>query len=129
MTRTRTRLVPVPPNLSAVKLALAIAAAMAAPALAQQPGSASLVRIVTDGKPWSMTMLPQNRQGVLTLNPDGTGRMEGGPMAMTPTWRATPDGLCLKPAMVIPERCVTLRREGAAIVGVRDNEVQFRLTR
>jgi hypothetical protein len=82
-----------------------------------------------DGKPWSMTMLPQNRQATVTLNPDGTGRMEGGPMAMSPTWRATTEGMCLKPAMVMPERCVKLRREGAAIVGVRDNEVQFRLTR
>jgi hypothetical protein len=76
-----------------------------------------------------MTMVTEKRQAKVTLNPDGTGRMEGGPIPMSPTWRTTADGLCLKPAMIAPERCVALRREGSAIVGYRDGAAQFRLER
>jgi hypothetical protein len=94
-----------------------------------QTNGGSLVRQVADGKPWAMTMLPRNRQAMVTLNPDGTGKMEGGPMTMSPTWRATPDGLCLKPTILMAERCVTLMREGRAIVGLRDGIAQFRLER
>ena len=97
-------------------------------AAAQQP-SAPLARQIADGAPWRMTMLTEGRRATMTLYPDGTGRMEGAPMAMSPTWRATADGICLKPAAIAPERCVVLTRDGRAVVGVRDGVPQFRLER
>jgi hypothetical protein len=109
-------------------LLLVLATSSGHPAWAQG-GGGSLVLILADGKPWTLTLVPENRKATLTLHPDGTGAMEGGPMPMSPSWRATPDGLCLKPGMVMPERCVSLKREGAAIIGVRDGVVQLRLER
>jgi hypothetical protein len=111
-----------------ISATIVIMAGMTVGAYAQS-GNVPLSRVVADGKPWSLTMVPENRQGRLTLNPDGTGKMEGGPMAMSPTWRATADGLCMKPSMVMAERCVTLRREGRAIIGERDGVVQIKLER
>jgi hypothetical protein len=96
---------------------------------AAQSEAGALVRMLADGKPWALTIVPENRTGRLTLNPDGTGAMEGGPIPMSPTWRATADGLCLKPGMMMPERCVSLKREGAAIVGTKDGAVLIRLQR
>ena len=108
--------------------ALAAASLMATgPALTQE-GKASLARQVADGLPWSLR-LQDGRLARLTLLPDGTGRMEGGPMPMSPTWRETGEGFCLKPAAVAPERCAALRREGKRIVGVKDGAVQFTLER
>jgi hypothetical protein len=99
-----------------------------APDIAAQQGGA-LSRTVADGKPWNMTMVPENRRGVLTLHPDGTGALAGGPMPMSPTWRATAEGLCLKPSRFMPERCVSLKREGPVIVGLNDGSVLIRLER
>jgi hypothetical protein len=113
----------------AIRAALGLWITVMLPSPASAQTAPSLARVIADGRPWTMAMMPQNRQAKVTLNPDGTGRMEGGPIAMSPTWRGTTDGMCLKPAMLIPERCVTLRREGAAIIGLSDDQVQFRLTR
>jgi hypothetical protein len=91
---------------------------------------ASLARQVADGRPWNMAMKDgPGRTMRLTLNPDGTGRIEGGPMTMSPTWRESGADICIKPGLVMPERCATLRKEGAKIVGLKDGEVQFRLER
>jgi hypothetical protein len=53
-------------------------------------------RQIADGKPWAMNIGPQGRETTETLNHDGTGRMEKGPMTMSPNWRATAGGICLK---------------------------------
>ncbi len=118
------------------RLAKAMAAAMSTSCVLLTVGQAlgqanqvPVVRQVADGKPWTMTMLTENRTMKLTLNADGTGKMEGGPMALSPTWRETAQGMCIKPMAIMPERCATLRREGATIVGVSDGEPQFRLQR
>jgi hypothetical protein len=107
--------------------ASAIAGALsAAPSLAQQP---SLIRSVADGKPWSMTQ-SNGQTGQVILGSDGTATMQIGSRTVSPTWRVSENGqFCLKPALMIPERCVALRREGAAIVGVSDGAERFRLTR
>jgi hypothetical protein len=90
----------------------------------------TLAKQVADGRPWAMTMTdgPAGTM-TLTLNPDGTGRMAGGPMTMSPTWRETGDGICIKPGMIMPERCATLRKEGSRIIGTSNGEVKFRLER
>jgi hypothetical protein len=98
--------------------------------VAKATAQASLARQIADGRAWNMTMKEgPARTMKLTLNPDGTGRMEGGPMTMSPTWRETGTGICIKPAMIMSERCATLRKEGTTIIGLQDGEVQFRLER
>lgn len=94
-----------------------------------QAGSSSIMRQIADGKPWNLTILKDNRAMKLTLNPDGTGKMEGGPMTMTPSWREAPGGMCMKPMAMLPEKCVTFRRDGAAIIGVNNGEPEIRLQR
>lgn len=100
------------------------AALLAGPAAAQQPVSA---RQIADGRPWSMAMAG-GPNGALTLNPDGSGQMRAGPMAMNAVWREIPGGLCFKPSLA-SERCAVLRREGGAIVASQDGREVFRLSR
>jgi hypothetical protein len=89
----------------------------------------SLVKVVTDGKPWSMTQT-DGTKGQITLLPDGKGQMQIGSMTISPSWREGDGGqLCLKPAFVMPERCATLQREGQVIVGLSNGSAQFRLSR
>lgn len=97
-----------------------------APAISQQ---GSLVPVVADGKPWTMTNV-DGSGGQITLTSDGKGTMALGSRTISPSWRQSETGqLCIKPVMVVPERCATLRRDGAAIIGLRDGQLQFRLTR
>ncbi len=106
--------------------ALLAATLLASPAIAQQN---ALIRTVADGKPWSMAQT-DGTAGQVTLMPDGKGRMVMGSMTASPTWRETENGqLCIKPMLIVPERCATLQRDGATIVGLNSGKVQFRLTR
>lgn len=99
--------------------------AVATPSFAQ---SRSLTHQIADGQPWSMLMA-EGRNGRLTLRPNGTGQMRAGPMEIEAIWREGPEGgLCVKPG-IAPERCVILRQEGSAIVGMQQGKDVFRLTR
>lgn len=116
-----------PPFLAAALL-LALPATGAPPAFAQSQ-QASLVSVITDGRPWSMTM-PDGAKGTITFNQGGTARMTVGERALNPSWRQAENGqLCLKPMVLMPERCATFRREGQAIVGHHDGKPGMRLTR
>jgi hypothetical protein len=91
--------------------------------------SRSLAREIADGRPWSMTT-SDGRNVRMTLNADGTARMEAGPMAMHPTWRTSGEELCITmPVMMGGERCVSLRRTGNTVTASRDGQVQFTLAR
>jgi hypothetical protein len=106
-------------------LSVAALLGFAASSFAQSP---SLARQIADGQPWSMTTA-EGRNGRLTLRPDGTGQMRADPMMLEATWREMPaSGFCFKPS-IAPERCVTLRRNGAIVIGMRDCKEEFRLTR
>ncbi|MFY8040918.1 MAG: hypothetical protein ACOVN4_14820 [Bosea sp. (in: a-proteobacteria)] len=48
---------------------------------------------------------------------------------MAPTWLEAPGGMCMKPMALMPERCVTFRREGVTIVGLNNGEPEIRLNR
>jgi hypothetical protein len=88
-----------------------------------------LIKVVTNGQPWTMTQA-DGTKGQVTLTPDGKGQMQIGSRVVSPTWRQNEAGqLCLKPALIIPERCATLRREGQTILGLDNGAVQFRLDR
>lgn len=98
-------------------------------ALAQGSDSnISLAAKVADGRPWKMTM-EDGRPGILVLFQNGTGKMTGGPMELTPKWRSTPDGLCLKPGALLPERCVQLVRSSNGYVGLQEGKQAFKLER
>lgn len=55
--------------------------------------------------------------------------MTGGPMQLSPKWRATADGMCLKPMPLMSERCVVLIPNKKGFVGSRDGTIVFTLER
>ena len=116
------------------KIRLRIQAAAAALALLGVPVADSLAsddsasREVADGLPWQMRT-EDGRVNTLVLYANGTGKVTGGPMNLSPKWRATSDGLCLKPAALVKERCVVLSPTGKGFVGTRDGATVFTLER
>lgn len=93
---------------------LALAATVAATPTPGKADDASAVQQITDGRPWKITM-ENGRVGTLVLFQNGTGKMTGGPMELSPKWKPTADGLCLKPGALLHERCVKLVRPEMAI--------------
>jgi hypothetical protein len=88
----------------------------------------AIAHYVADGRPWKMTT-EDGRVTTLVLFENGKGKMTGGPMEWSPTWRPTPDGLCLKPGLLLPERCVELVRSNNGYIGTRSGERIFKLER
>lgn len=88
----------------------------------------SLAAKVADGRPWAMRA-SDGRKTTLTLFADGTGTMTGGPMPLSPKWRPTADGMCLKPAALMPERCVVLVPTNTGFSGSKDGTLVFTLER
>lgn len=87
-----------------------------------------IAHYVADGRPWKMTM-EDGRVTTLVLFENGKGKMTGGPVELSPKWRPTPDGLCLKPGPLLPERCVELVRSNNGYIGTRAGEQIFKLER
>jgi hypothetical protein len=113
-------------RLTSAAAAATVALVLSFDASAQQT---ALVKTVADGQPWTMTHA-DGTKGQVTLTPDGKGQMQIGSRVVSPTWRQNEAGqLCLKPALILPERCATLRREGQTILGLDNGAVQFRLSR
>lgn len=83
---------------------------------------------ITDGRPWKMTT-DNGQVGTLVLFQNGTGKMTGGIMDLSPKWRPTPDGLCIKPGVLLPERCVKLVRSENGYVGLKGGKQTFKLER
>lgn len=108
-------------------IAAAIVQSTAASARDSGP-SVSLAARVADGRPWQMLM-DDGRTTSLVLFADGTGTMTGGPMQLSPKWRPTADGMCLKPMPLMSERCVILVPTKKGFVGSRDGTTVFTLER
>lgn len=87
-----------------------------------------IAHYVADGRPWKMTT-EDGRVTTLVLFENGKGKMTGGPVKLSPKWRPTPDGLCLKPGPLLSERCVQLVRSNNGYVGMRAGEQLFKLER
>ena len=109
-------------------LAFVAAAIVAATPTPGKADDASAVHKVTDGRPWKITM-ENGRVGTLVLFQNGTGKMTGGPMDLSPKWKPTADGLCLKPGALLPERCVKLVRTGNGYLGMNGDKQAFKLER
>ncbi len=69
------------------------------------------------------------RTTTLVLNANGTGKMIGGAVALSPKWRSTGDGICLKPAALVREQCVVLSPTSKGFVGTREGAAVFTLER
>lgn len=108
-------------------VAAAIMQSTAASARESGP-NVSLAARVADGRPWQMLM-DDGRTTSLVLFADGTGTMTGGPMQLSPKWRPTADGMCLKPMPLMSERCVILIPTKKGFVGSRDGTIVFTLER
>ena len=89
----------------------------------------SLAPHIADGRPWQMFYPERSTTGSLTLRPDGTGILLNGAVTLQPEWRATSDGLCMKPALLIPERCLKLLINGKSVDAIEDGKLVFRLFR
>lgn len=109
-------------------LAIVSAALQSSAPLAGDAANTSLAARVADGRPWTMHT-NDGRKASLTLFADGTGAMTGGPMPLSPKWRPTRDGVCLKPATLTPERCVVLVPTNRGFAGSKDGAVVFTLER
>jgi hypothetical protein len=112
-----------------VLLMIAAAIMQSTAASARESGpNVSLAARVADGRPWQMLM-DDGRTTSLVLFADGTGLMTGGPMQLSPKWRPTADGMCLKPMPLMSERCVILIPTKKGFVGSRDGTTVFTLER
>jgi|ThiBio_1000_plan_1041568.scaffolds.fasta_scaffold63148_1 hypothetical protein len=109
-------------------VAFATAAIVAGTPTPSKADDTSAVHKVTDGRPWKITM-ENGRVGTLILFQNGTGKMTGGPMDLSPKWKPTADGLCLKPGALLPERCVKLVRTGNGYLGMNGDKQAFKLER
>lgn len=109
-------------------VAFAAAAIVSATPSPGKADDASAIHKVTDGRPWKITM-ENGRVGTLVLFQNGTGKMTGGPMDLSPKWKPTADGLCLKPGALLPERCVKLVRAGNGYLGMNGDKQAFKLER
>lgn len=88
----------------------------------------SLAARVADGLPWQV-LTDNGLTTSLVLFADGTGMMAGGPMQLSPKWRPTADGICLKPMPLMSERCVVLIPTRKGFIGSRDGTTIFTLER
>lgn len=109
-------------------VAFAAAAIIAATPSPGKADDASAVHKITDGRPWKITM-ENGRVGTLVLFQNGTGKMTGGPMELSPKWKPTADGLCLQPGALLPERCVRLVRIRNGYLGMSGDKQAFKLER
>ncbi|MHA6644497.1 hypothetical protein [Mesorhizobium sp. A623] len=107
---------------------LALAAIVVATPIPGKADDASAVQTITDGRPWKIAM-ENGRVGTLVLFENGTGKMTGGPMDLSPKWRPTANGLCLKPGALLPERCVKLVRSENGYLGMKGSKQIFKLER
>lgn len=109
-------------------LAFAVTAIVAATPTPGKAEDTSAVYKITDGRPWKITM-ENGRVGTLVLLRNGTGKMTGGPVELSPKWKQTADGLCIKPGALLPERCVRLVRTGKGYLGMNGDKQVFELER
>jgi hypothetical protein len=88
-----------------IRVAVATAFLATVPALAP---AAEVATLVADGKPWKATRADGGTM-TLTLNPDGTGKIQMAIMSRPVRWRPAPNGFCLG-GLPNGEKCVVLKK-------------------
>ena len=94
---------------------------------ATRPAS-TVAASVADGAPWKVTM-DSGKKIVMTLFPDGTGHSEGSFLGSAPTWRPTPDGMCVRFSIILPETCVALVVRPGGYDALKEGRVFYSLRR
>jgi hypothetical protein len=83
---------------------------------------------IADGQPWRMET-DGGRKMTLVLFPDGTSQLSGGAVNSSPRWRPIEGGICLKPAALMREKCVSLRPISNGFVATWNDATIFTLRR
>lgn len=106
-----------------------IAFLFCAPTVSAHSQQSSVLATIADGKDWTI-LQSDGQTGKIRLSSNGTGSMQIGERTLSPKWRVGQNGeLCLKLALIIPERCVSLVRDGESVLGISGGAHQFRLSR
>ncbi len=104
---------------------LALAVLAGAPAHAEEP----LSSVIADGKPWEMVVVKRRASNILVFRPDGGGTISDSLVSINPTWRAVPNGICIRPRPEDPEKCLRLTRTKAGIEASQNGRTVWLLKR
>ena len=106
-------------------LLLVLAMFAGAPARAEEP----LSRVIADGKPWEMVVVKRKASNILVFRPDGGGTISDSLVSISPTWRAIPGGICIRPRPEDAEKCLQLTRTKAGIEASQNGKTVWVLKR
>lgn len=95
------------------------------PARAEEP----LSGVIADGKPWEMVVVKRKASNILVFRPDGGGTISDSLVSISPTWRAAPDGICIRPRPGDAEKCLQLTRTKAGIEASQNGKTVWVLKR
>jgi hypothetical protein len=104
---------------------IALAVFTGTPARAEEP----LSGVIADGKPWEMVVVKRRASNILVFRPDGGGTISDSLVSINPTWRAIPDGICIKPRPGEAEKCLQLTRTKAGIEASQNGKTVWVLER
>lgn len=96
-----------------------------APARAEEP----LSGVIADGKPWEMIVVKRKVSNILVFRPDGGGTISDSLVSISPTWRAAPGGICIRPRPGEAEKCLQLTRTKAGIEASQNGKTVWLLKR
>lgn len=96
-----------------------------APARAEEP----LSSVIADGKPWEMIVVKRKASNILVFRPDGGGTISDSLVSISPTWRAAPGGICIRPQPEDAEKCLQLTRTKAGIEASQNGKTVWVLKR
>jgi len=96
-----------------------------APAQAEEP----LSSVIADGKPWEMVVVKRRASNILVFRPDGGGTISDSLVSISPTWRAAPGGICIRPRPGDAEKCLQLTRTKAGIEASQSGKTVWVLKR
>jgi hypothetical protein len=104
---------------------LVLAIFAGAPARAEEP----LSSVIADGKPWEVVVVKRKASNILVFRPDGGGTISDSLVSISPTWRAAPDGICIRPRPGDDEKCLRLTRTKAGIEASENGKTVWVLKR
>ena len=112
-------------QVSLVSLIVNLAVLAGEPVRAEEP----LASVIADGKPWEMFVVKRRASNILVFRPDGGGAISNSLASIHPTWRAVPNGICIRSQPDDAERCVQLTRTRGGIAASQDGKTVWVLKR
>lgn len=104
---------------------IALAVFAGAPARAGEP----LSGVIAEGKAWEMVVIKRRASNILVFRPDGGGTISDSLVSISLTWRAAPDGICIRPRPGDAEKCLRLTRTKAGIEASQNGKTIWVLKR